>query len=71
MRSRTRVAIVDAGRIIACGPPDELVASLGAGHVIGFELAAGAVGEPPDLPGAAAGAARRRRRPPRRRAGGA
>ena len=59
-----RVAIVDAGRIIACGPPDDLVTSLGAGHVIGFELAAGAAGEPPDLPARlealpGAGAARR------------
>ena len=34
-----RVAIVDSGRIIACGPPRELVSSLGAGHVIGVAQA--------------------------------
>ncbi len=44
-----RVAIVDAGRIIACGTPDELVASVGPGHVIGFVLDPGAAAEPPDL----------------------
>jgi ABC-2 type transport system ATP-binding protein len=39
-----RVAIMDRGRIIALGTPQELVASLGAGHVIEFsteELAPG------------------------------
>ena len=43
------VAVVDGGRIIACGPPRELVSSLGAGHVIGFghDLTPGS--EPPDL----------------------
>jgi ABC-2 type transport system ATP-binding protein len=31
-----RVAIMDQGRIIALGPPRELIASMGAGHVIEF-----------------------------------
>ncbi|MCY4077103.1 MAG: ABC transporter ATP-binding protein [Acidobacteria bacterium] len=44
-----RVAIVDSGRIIACGPPRELVSSLGAGHVIGFALDPAAASEPPDF----------------------
>jgi len=34
-----RVAIVDRGRVIALGSPSELVASLGAAHVIEFALA--------------------------------
>jgi ABC-2 type transport system ATP-binding protein len=34
-----RVAIVDRGRVIALGPPDELVASLGAEHVVEFAAA--------------------------------
>ena len=34
-----RVAIVDGGRIIAEGTPHELIASLGAAHVIEFGLA--------------------------------
>ena len=33
-----RVAIVDQGRVIALGTPRELIASLGAGHVIEFAL---------------------------------
>ncbi len=36
-----RVAIVDGGRIIAQGTPRELIASLGAAHVIEFGLAPG------------------------------
>ena len=36
-----RVAIVDGGRIIAEGTPRELIASLGAPHVIEFDLPAG------------------------------
>ena len=36
-----RVAIVDGGRIIAEGTPRELIASLGAAHVIEFGLPAG------------------------------
>jgi ABC-2 type transport system ATP-binding protein len=32
-----RVAIVDRGRVIALGTPSELIASLGAEHVIEFE----------------------------------
>ena len=31
-----RVAVIDNGSVIACGPPRDLVSSLGAGHVIGF-----------------------------------
>jgi ABC-2 type transport system ATP-binding protein len=33
-----RVAIVDHGRVIALGAPSELIASLGAEHVVGFRL---------------------------------
>ncbi|MGH8629404.1 MAG: AAA family ATPase, partial [Burkholderiales bacterium] len=36
-----RVAIVDHGRIIALGTPAELIASLGAEHVVEFALAEG------------------------------
>ena len=41
-----RVAVVDHGKVIALGTPKELIASLGAQHVIEFALAEGAV--PPD-----------------------
>jgi ABC-2 type transport system ATP-binding protein len=41
-----RVAVVDHGRIIALGTPKELIASLGAQHVIEFALAEGAA--PPE-----------------------
>ena len=41
-----RVAIVDGGRIIAEGAPRELIASLGAAHVIEFGLAPGQDAEP-------------------------
>ena len=41
-----RVAIVDGGRIIAQGTPRELIASLGAAHVIEFGLAPGQDAEP-------------------------
>jgi ABC-2 type transport system ATP-binding protein len=34
-----RVAIVDHGKVIALGTPRELIASLGAEHVVAFELA--------------------------------
>ncbi|HYD53116.1 MAG TPA: ABC transporter ATP-binding protein [Gemmatimonadaceae bacterium] len=34
-----RVAVVDHGRVIALGTPRELIASLGAEHVVEFELA--------------------------------
>jgi ABC-2 type transport system ATP-binding protein len=44
-----RIAIVDRGQVIALGTPRELVASLGADHVIEFE-----VGEGDALPAAAA-----------------
>jgi ABC-2 type transport system ATP-binding protein len=37
-----RVAVVDLGRVIAQGTPRELIASLGAEHVVEFELEAGA-----------------------------
>ena len=52
-----RVAIVDHGRVIALGTPRELIASLGAEHVVEFALRAG---EPPDgrRAGRAAGRAR-------------
>jgi ABC-2 type transport system ATP-binding protein len=41
-----RVAIVDQGRVIALGTPRELIASLGAGHVIEFALdGSGAIDE--------------------------
>jgi ABC-2 type transport system ATP-binding protein len=37
-----RVAVVDHGKVIALGTPRELIASLGAEHVVEFELAHGA-----------------------------
>jgi ABC-2 type transport system ATP-binding protein len=37
-----RVAIVDHGRVIALGTPRELIASLGAGHVVEFAIDHGA-----------------------------
>jgi ABC-2 type transport system ATP-binding protein len=53
-----RVAIMDHGRVIALGPPAELVASLGADHVVRIELAdgeaAGAAGALDALPGVSA-----------------
>jgi ABC-2 type transport system ATP-binding protein len=39
-----RVAIVDAGRVIALGTPAELIATLGGDHVIEFALENGALG---------------------------
>ena len=39
-----RVAIVDHGRIIREGSPRELIATLGAAHVVEFELAPDAIG---------------------------
>ncbi|MFI4944316.1 MAG: DUF4162 domain-containing protein, partial [Burkholderiales bacterium] len=44
-----RVAIVDHGKLIALGTPRELVASLGAEHVIEFSLEGGARPLPPEL----------------------
>jgi ABC-2 type transport system ATP-binding protein len=41
-----RVAVVDHGEVIALGTPKELIASMGAQHVIEFALVEGAV--PPD-----------------------
>jgi ABC-2 type transport system ATP-binding protein len=42
-----RVAIVDHGRVIALGTPRELIASLGAEHVVAFEVASAADGVGP------------------------
>ncbi len=64
-----RVAIVDGGRIIAEGTPRELIASLGAAHVIEFGLPSGegrGAGRGGSRP-AAGRAARRPERRPRRR----
>jgi ABC-2 type transport system ATP-binding protein len=44
-----RVAVVDHGKLIALGTPRELVASLGAEHVIEFALEGGARALPYDL----------------------
>ena len=44
-----RVAIVDRGRVIALGTPRELVASLGAAHVVEFGVASGAAPDPAGL----------------------
>ncbi len=44
-----RVAIVDHGRVIALGTPRELVASLGAAHVVEFGVAAGRAPERAEL----------------------
>jgi ABC-2 type transport system ATP-binding protein len=41
-----RVAVVDQGRVIALGSPRELIASLGAEHVVEFALAQGRPGPP-------------------------
>ena len=50
-----RVAVVDLGRVIALGTPRELIASLGAEHVVEFALAPGRPAPPLDrlreLPG--------------------
>ena len=50
-----RVAVVDQGRVIALGTPRELIASLGAEHVVEFAVAAGREWPPLDalraLPG--------------------
>src|SRR5688500_17834121 len=39
-----RIAIVDHGRVIALGTPVELIASLGAAHVVAFALEEGSQG---------------------------
>jgi ABC-2 type transport system ATP-binding protein len=55
-----RVAIVDHGRVIALGTPRELIASLGAGHVIEFGVdGAGEIDEPTLLTLAGVRSARR------------
>jgi ABC-2 type transport system ATP-binding protein len=41
-----RVAVVDHGRVIALGTPRELIASLGAEHVVEFALKAGCLAPP-------------------------
>ena len=48
-----RVAIVDHGRVIALGTPRELIASLGAEHVLEFAVADGARLDPAALAGLA------------------
>ena len=45
-----RVAIVDQGRIVAQGSPDELVQSIGAPHVVDVRFAGGAAAGPADMP---------------------
>jgi ABC-2 type transport system ATP-binding protein len=50
-----RVAVVDHGRVIAMGPPAELIARLGGDHVVEFALNGAAVaGAGPGAPGAPA-----------------
>ena len=44
-----RIAVLDQGRVIALGSPDELIASLGADRVIEFELGEGEVLEDGEL----------------------
>jgi ABC-2 type transport system ATP-binding protein len=47
-----RVAIMDHGKVIALGTPEQLIASLGADHVVEFALASGGTPEGLDaLPG--------------------
>jgi ABC-2 type transport system ATP-binding protein len=43
-----RVAIVDAGRVIALGTPAELIATLGGDHVIEFTWASNGAAQPID-----------------------
>jgi ABC-2 type transport system ATP-binding protein len=50
-----RVAIVDHGRIIAEGTPRELIAGLGAEHVLEFAVAAGSAFDPAGLAAAGLG----------------
>ncbi len=45
-----RVAVVDQGRVIACGPPRELIARLGGNHVVEFSVACAAgAAQPPEF----------------------
>ena len=44
-----RVAIVDKGRVIAEGTPDELIASIGAAHIVRFTLRSEAADDPAGL----------------------
>jgi ABC-2 type transport system ATP-binding protein len=55
-----RVAIVDHGRVIAQGTPRELIASLGAEHVVEFALADGAELDAAGMAAAGVGPAGRR-----------
>jgi ABC-2 type transport system ATP-binding protein len=55
-----RVAIVDHGRVIAEGTPRELIASLGAEHVVEFALADGAELDAAAMAAAGVGPAGRR-----------
>jgi ABC-2 type transport system ATP-binding protein len=48
-----RVAIVDHGKVIALGTPDELIRSLGAEHVVEFAVDTGRDGADGRLPDAA------------------
>ncbi len=75
-----RVAIVDHGRVIALGSPRELIASLGAGHVVEFAVdpwrrgrygAAGRAARCSGRPGGPGGDSPARGRAPRRDSGAA
>ena len=46
-----RVAIVDQGRIVTQGSPDELILSVGAPHIVDIAFAPNATPEPDDLSG--------------------
>ena len=60
-----RVAVMDHGKVIALGSPRELIASLGADHVVEFALADGAEPPPEAVLAALAGVKAARRDGPR------
>ncbi len=60
-----RVAVMDHGKVIALGTPRELIASLGADHVVEFSLADGAAPPPEAVLGALSGVKAARRDGPR------
>ncbi len=60
-----RVAVMDHGRVIALGSPRQLVASLGADHVVEFALSDGAPGPPESALAALPGVKAARRDGPR------
>ncbi len=60
-----RVAVMDHGKVIALGSPRELIASLGADHVVEFALADGAAPPPEAAFAALAGVKAARRDGPR------